>query len=281
VLSGGGDLHLFFGQRLSDHEGCMNADQDPDLGQSPSRVEGYVTPVMEVSPKKEMIARLLRIVEVLEEDPRYREDAKQLAGVIRSLKQLGKDATIHEVVIKTFATVVRHDVTLGGRLVDVLGHLAVQYGVPLSMHPLLLIVAALGGRDNPDRQLEGGSVRLDALLGIILDEPAEYQHALYTIATLARQYGLDATADMAVELLEELNEHGANTAAEQAKVIQETKLVPRPTPEPNDDLGWVIKLMLTLGSLAALIAVAGKLTGGLRDLIDGLDGILDVVGGSE
>jgi hypothetical protein len=240
---------------------------------------------MEVSPKKEMIARLARIVEGLELDPRYHEAAEDLGKVIRALKKVPTGATIQEVVVRTLTLVVHNDVTLGGRLVDVLGHLAVQYNVPLTMHPLLLIVAALGGRDNPDRTLEGGNDRLDALLSVMLEEPGSYQSALYTLATLARQYGLDATADMAVELLEEIKSNGADGAAatqqQQAEIIQQTKLAPRPTTDAGDDLGWVIKLMLTLGSLVALMAVAAKLTGGLKDLIEGLDSILDTFGVAE
>lgn len=243
-----------------------------------------LTPVSQgMTPKREMIARLQKIVEGLSADPRYADDAVELSGVINRLKRISKDATIGEVVVRTLAAVVHHDVTLGGRLVDVLTHLAVQHGVALSMHPLLLIIAALGGRDNPDRATPGGSQRLDALLSVLLEQETGYKEALYTVATLARQYKLDATSDMAIKLLEDLKDK--STIEQQAQAIEETRVSVRPAMEPNDDLGWVIKIMLTLASIAAVVAVASRISGTLQEFLDGLDGVLEglgnITGGTE
>jgi hypothetical protein len=230
------------------------------------------------TPKREMLARLGKIVEGLR-DRGYAEDAERLASVCAALKQrISKDATIQEVNVRTLGECVRREITLDGRLVDVLGYLAKTHGISLAMHPVLLLIVALGGRDNPDRADPEYSERLDALLSTMLEERIEYQRALYTIATLARQHGLDSTADMAVELLEEIHERGASSMETQASTIEETRLTEAPD-AGGDDLAWVIKLMLTLASLTMVAAVAVRLAGSVNDLIGALDSVVGLSGG--
>lgn len=219
---------------------------------------------MQFTAKQEMLARLGRIAEGLRERG-HGEPAEALDAVCRSLKAtVPRHATIQEVIVRTLATVIREGVTLEGRLVDALGHLAVVYSVPMSMHPVLMLVTALGSRHNPDRDTEQGNGTLDAILGSMLEMTTDYQSALYAIATFARNHGLDATADQAVELLHELAPQGQ---AAQAEKLQEI-LVRKPDLDPTDDFSWVIKLLLTLATITALSAVAGHLAGPLRDLLD-------------
>lgn len=231
-----------------------------------------------LTPKQQMVARLLRVAEGLADS--HPEASASLLQVVARLKRIGKDATMPEVVTRTLALVVENDVTLDGRFVDVLGHLCVQYGVPLAMHPILLIVVLLGGRRNPDRETEHGSQQLDVLLSVLLEDTnVSYAQALNTVAILARKQGLSATADMAVDLMRKHAAHQTPMAAQQAAVAESADLVERPSPEPGDDLGWVIKLMLTLASVATVIAVAGKLAGSLGELVAQLDSILGVLDG--
>ena len=76
-----------------------------------------------MTPKKEMLARLQKIIEGLA-DRGYTESAERLRAVCASMRQVGREATIQEVLVRTLGLVVKNDVTLGGRLVDVLAHLA-------------------------------------------------------------------------------------------------------------------------------------------------------------
>lgn len=226
--------------------------------------------------KLQMLARLVRVIEGLRERG-YTDEADALESVKRKLlARIPKEATLQEVVVRTLHAVVEHDVTLDGRLIDVLAYLAKEHGVALSMHPVLLLTVALGGQGNPDREDPEKSAKLDALLSVMLGEAETYQGALYTIAVLARQHGLNETADAAVELLEEIRDKDAATQQAQAQAIEAAQLM-RPEVSKDDDLGWVIKLMLTLASIAAVAAIATKLTGGLQDLIDGIDEVLGLV----
>lgn len=229
-----------------------------------------------------MLLRLAKIVEGLRERG-YGEDANRLESVRVGIKQTTpRDATIQEVLVRTIGGVVREEVTLDGRLVDVLAFLAKTHGISLAMHPLLLVIVALAGRDNPDRAADPeASERLDALMSVMLEERLDYQQALYTVANLARLHGLDATADMAVELMKDIHANGATTATQQATVIEETRLAQRTAVSEDDDLGWVIKLMLTMASLVAVAAVAAKLSGSLKDLIGALDSVVNLIGGED
>lgn len=222
-----------------------------------------------------MISRLLRAAEGLAES--YPDATDALYRVVDRLKRVSRDATMAEVVVRTLYLVIELDVTLDGRLVDVLAHLGHQYGITLAMHPILLVVVTLGSHDNPDRATAEGSGKLDALLSVVLeDRRMSYQAALNTIAILARKQGLDATADMAVDLMRDIAHHDLR---EQAQIIEQTRLAERPTVEEGDNLGWVVKLMLTLATVTTVMAVAGRLAGSLADLVGSLDGILGMLDG--
>lgn len=224
------------------------------------------------SPKKELIARFSRVSEGLRLRG-YAEQADALDGVIRSLRvSVPREATVQEVVVRALSATLRQSVTLDGRLVDVLGHLAVSYSVPMYLHPALLVAATLGGYDNPDRGEYQRSATLDALLSTIVEVGGNYQEALYSAAALARAHGLTATADRAAALLYELGT--SQSAQEQAERLQNTVLAPRPRTHEGDDLNWVIKLLLTMAAVGSVLAIAGWISAPLGELLGQLDDLL-------
>lgn len=231
--------------------------------------------------KHNFVLRLTTIVDNLERQEFYRREAQALRGVLRAVKHVSRDATMQELVTRTLATVVDRDATLDGRMVDTLAHLAVKYKVPLEMHPGLLLVASFGGQDNPDRADPTKSRTLDALLSTVLEERANYQRGLYVIATLARQHGLDATADRALALLAKASAPAPteSPAQAQAQVVTTALAVPPPVPQ-GDELGWVVKLMLTLGTVAAMAAMFDRLAGGSKftDLLETVESVLGSFG---
>lgn len=219
-----------------------------------------------------MLLRLLHIADGLRARG-LADDADALGQVIAQLKaRTPRTASLQEILLRTLTAVVRHSVTIDGRLIDVLGHLAVVHALPLGMHPAVLIAIRLGSRSNPDREHHGAV--LDSLLSVLVETQTEYKTALYTAATLARQYGLIATSEAAVELLHQL-EHD-ETQQEQAERI--TALIKRPDTAHDDDLGWITKLLLTMATIAAVGALASKLLGGFDELMAGIDIVL---GGGE
>lgn len=227
----------------------------------------------EATPKREVLSRLEKIAEGLREGG-YADDAEALARVCRSLRSsIPRDAAIQEVVQRTLAAVVLGEITLDGRLVDALAYIGRQYGAVLAMHPALLIVVALGGQTNPDRQTPERSAILDALLAVLIDDPEPYQESLYTAAVLARESGLDWTADLAVSLLKQIQEQGADTMAEQARAI-ELRAGEPPKAVSGDDLAWVVKILLTLASLTLVAASAGRIAGSIKDVLAGIDDLL-------
>lgn len=228
------------------------------------------------TPKREILLRLERIAEGLR-DGGYVEEAASLGAVIRSLKtSIGKDASIQEVVLRALGGVIQGEVTLGGRLVDALVFVAKRYGAVLAMHPALLVAVAFGGQENPDRQDPEKSRILDAVLSAIVEEPAPYQESLYTLALFARQSGLDDTADMAVDMLHRIHEGGAETMADQAREI-ELHSATKPETPADDDLGWVIKTILTLSSLALVAASAAAMAGAVKDALATIDEVLGML----
>lgn len=228
------------------------------------------------SPKREMLLRLSKIAEGLRADG-YIDDADALDKVVRSLNTaMGRGASIQEVVLRTMEAIVRGEVTLAGRLVDALAFVGKQYGAVLALHPALLIVAAVGGQDNPDRQDPKRNATLDAVLAALVEDPEPYQESLYTLAVLARTSGLDATAEIATELMEEIHKGGAETMAEQAREI-EKRVEARPDVTEEDQLAWVIKLMLTLASIALVAATTTRMVGSIKDVIKDVDGMLSTL----
>lgn len=228
------------------------------------------------TPKRELLTRFEAIAGGLR-DGGYEQEAEALEGVCASLRaSVPKHASIQEVVQRAMAAVVLGEVTLAGRLVDALTYVGRRYGVVLAMHPALLIVAAVGGQGNVDRDDPAKSAVLDSLLATLVEDPEPYQESLYTLAVLARQSGLDNTADYAVDLLNQIHQQGADTMATQAQAIEERALV-RPETAPEDDLGWVVKVILTLASIALVAATAAKFAGGIKDIMEGLDEALSTM----
>lgn len=229
-----------------------------------------------LSAKVEMLSRLGKIVEGLRGSG-YGDDADTLQGVVTELQRtLRKDATIQDVIIRTLDAVVRNQITLDGRLVDALAFIAKQYGVVLAMHPVLLVIVAMGNSGNPDRSTLERSAYLDAVLATLVEDPAPYQSSLYALATMARNEGLNETADLAVDLLHEIRNKGADTMAKQALEIE--RAYERRPPTQGDELGWVVKILLTLASVAVVVESSRRIVAGFREFLDNIDGYLDQVG---
>lgn len=197
-------------------------------------------------------------------------DVEPLVAAIRAVRsRVPRTATIQEVVLRALESVVKHEATLDGRLVDALVSVGRGYGVMLAMHPTLLVAAALGGQANPDRSDPRKSAMLDSLLAALIEDPAPYQETLYSAAVLARGMGLDATADAAVKLLEQV---GRMEASAQGPAM-ETALRPS-GPIEDDNFSWVVKAVLTLTTITLIAASAVKISGAVGEFIAALDDLL-------
>lgn len=172
-------------------------------------------------------------------------------------------------MLRALEAVVKHEATLDGRLVDALVSVGRGYGVMLAMHPTLLVAAALGGQANPDRSDPRKSAMLDSLLAALIEDPAPYQETLYSAAVLARGMGLDATADAAVKLLEQV---GRMETSAQGPAM-ETALRPS-GPIEDDNFSWVVKAVLTLTTITLIAASAVKISGAVGEFIAALDDLL-------
>jgi hypothetical protein len=183
---------------------------------------------------------------------------------------------VQEVILRAISTVIDREVTLDGRLIDVLTSVGLQRAVTFAAHPMLLIALTLGGRDNPDRLDPVKSATLDAVLSTVVEgQTLPIREALYTCAVLCRENGLDGTADMAVELLSVVR----NTAPEYQAQAVETRIVTRQTTvaAADPDYSWLLQIMATFAAFVALAAAAAKVTGNFREAVLGIKEAIDSV----
>lgn len=227
---------------------------------------------MPTTPKQEILSKLTEIVTGLI-NAGHSVDAADLKKAISSLRHaLPADAPVQEVLVRTLSTIMRYQVSLDGRLVDVISYLMRTSGVSFEAHPELKIAAVLGSQKNPDRDNAGErSASLDALLAVLVEEKLPYQESLYALASLARQQGLDETADKALELLRE-SSGGPPGDPSQTQIS-----VARPVPQEGDELGWVVSLMLTLAGIAALATAAVKVSGQIKEILGAIDDITSLL----
>lgn len=231
---------------------------------------------MSTTPKQEILSKLMEIVTGLI-NAGHGVDAADLKKAISSLRHaLPADAPVQEVLVRTLSTIMRHQISLDGRLVDVISYLMRTSGVSFEAHPELKIAAVLGSQRNPDRDNAGDrSAALDALLAVVVEERLPYQESLYALASLARQQGLDETADKALALLRESSMGASGTSPADPNQTQIS--IARPVPQEGDDLGWVVSLMLTLASVAALATAAVKVSGQIKEILGAIDDITSLL----
>lgn len=214
----------------------------------------------DASPKGEMLRRLQYLVKELAKAGQH-EASQDLSRSVRSLHHtLSREAGVQEVVAKTLMTVLRHEVTLDGKLISTLGHLAHEVGIRLVENPAMLIAVAISTHDNPDRQVsEEQSRRVDKVAAVLLDEykDAPYEEVVEAARWMAEITDLPATEAELTDMQREIHEaeaQGQRSQRVQEQAIQIEETTRCKPPEDDPDYGWAIKALLTF---LALVAVAG------------------------